>query len=79
MKQPEYRNEDKRRRGKRKYKERAALRFRCGRCAAAVMKHFKYSVFSLYRKETKYATVRNEKLSESSAPFAILAVKKMSV
>ena len=67
MKQPECRNEDKRRRGKRKYKERAALRFRCGRCAAAVMKHFKYSVFSLYRKETKYATVRNEKLSEFSA------------
>ncbi|MBY0536505.1 MAG: hypothetical protein K2P88_11690 [Chitinophagaceae bacterium] len=44
-----------------------ALRKRCDRCAAAVKKHSKYSVFSLYRKETKYATVRNEKLSEFSA------------
>ena len=45
-----------------------------GRCAAAVMKHSKYSVFSLYRKETKYATVRNEKLSEFSVLFAFSAV-----
>ena len=45
-----------------------------GRCAAAVMKHSKYSVFSLYRKETKYATVRNEKLSEFSALLALFAV-----
>ncbi|MBY0536612.1 MAG: hypothetical protein K2P88_12250 [Chitinophagaceae bacterium] len=53
---------------------RTALRFRCERCAAAVMKHSKYSVFSLYRKETKYATVRNEKLSEFSALLALFAV-----
>ncbi len=48
-----------------------SLRYRCDRCAAAVMKHSKYSVFSLYRKETKYATVRNEKLSEFSALLAV--------
>ncbi|WP_430900353.1 MULTISPECIES: hypothetical protein [unclassified Paraflavitalea] len=71
MKQPEYRREEG------SWRTEEILR-NCKRCEnaaiAAVMKHSKYSVFSLYRKETKYATVRNEKLSEFSAPSALFAV-----